>query len=431
MRQWTPARWACQDRAMPSEGGSRRKAQSDSHRAESGWRRHVLPCAVLFAVAVLRWHGALLDPRLAVDESDYTGAFARVAAGEDPYAIPRFLYPPPFALAGAAAERALDTPAGVGERRVVVALRAANVLGAVAIVWISLGWSALAWRPRLAIGCLLLVAWAPIHQSIASGNISLAILGLTLAAVALLPQRAVAAGALLGAGLALKPLAPAIVALLPAWRPAATAEPSRRSARAGWITAATAAVALAAALLCGRELLPRMLAKTTGHLAPGHTVSLWRLLYCLGIDTTPLLLLVLAVAVCAPLLWLRRRTTAELAVLTGTAAIYASPLVWTHTLALTLPGQVLALERAARSWRAAPAASPERSRALLALCVLAALALTIQGSEALVAINNRPLLVQAFYLAPPVLAPAIFAWIALRRGAFLPVPSGIGPTVGQ
>jgi hypothetical protein len=174
-----------------------------------------------------------------------------------------------------------------------------------------------------------------------------------------------------------------------------------------------------------------MLAKTTGHLAPGHTVSLWRLLYCLGIETTPLVLLVLAVAVSAPLLWLRPRTTAELAVLAGTAAIYASPLVWTHTLALTLPGQVLALERATRAWRAASPASTERGRALLALIVLGALALAIQGSEALVAINDRPLLVQALYLAPPVVAPAIFAFVALRRGAPAAVPSGIGPTVGQ
>ena len=48
------------------------------------------------------------------------------------------------------------------------------------------------------------------------------------------------------------------------------------------------------------------------------------------------------------------------------------------------------------------------------VAALAALALSIQGSEALVAINDRPLWIQALYLAPPVLAPAAFAAYALR-----------------
>jgi len=215
---------ACQDRAMPSPDA-----------AQNG-RRTLAALAVLAVVALLRWHTALFDDRLAVDESDYTGAFASVAAGGDPYAIPRFLYPPPFARAGAAAEGLL------GERGVVLALRIANLAGAIAIVWISLGWSGLAWRLRLGIASLLLVAWAPVHQGIESGNVSLAVLGLTLAAVAQLPGRALAAGAMLGLGLAIKPLVPALVALLPAWRP----PPPRR---AGWVAAASAAVTLGVCLL--------------------------------------------------------------------------------------------------------------------------------------------------------------------------------------
>jgi hypothetical protein len=399
---------ACQDRAMPSPDA-----------AQNG-RRTLAALAVLAVVALLRWHTALFDDRLAVDESDYTGAFANVAAGGDPYAIPRFLYPPPFARAGATAEGLL------GERGVVLALRIANLAGAIAIVWISLGWSGLAWRLRLGIASLLLVAWAPVHQGIESGNVSLAVLGLTLAAVALLPGRALAAGAMLGLGLAIKPLVPALVALLPAWRPL----PPRR---AGWVAAASAAVTLGVSLLWGLDLLPRMLAKTTGPLPHGHTVSLWRLLHCLGIEARPLVLLGAAIAVGVPLLLARPRSRSGFAVLAGTAAIYASPLVWTHTLALTLPAQVLALERSAQAWRSAAPGSSQRARAFLLLAVLTALALAIQGSEALVAINDRPLLVQALFLVPPVLAPALFAWVALRRdpGAPEAVPFENGATVGQ
>lgn len=361
------------------------------------WKTHAAALALLLLAGSLRWHQALGDPRLAVDESDYTQAFALAAAGESPYSVPRFLYPPAFAVAGAAAVRAW------GELPVVFALRWLNLLGACLLIWVSLAWTSWRFSVRLALGILLVALWAPVHQGIDCGNISLAVIGFSLAAIAIAERQAVLAGLGLGVSLVVKPLAPAIVALLAAWR-----SPAGR--RPGYLAAGTAlAVAALISLACGPELLPAMLAKTAGHLPPGHTVSLWRLAFCLGVEIRPTVLLALAVAAPLPWIWRRQLSRREFAVVGTTAALYALPLVWTHTLAFSLPAQLLAFERAASGMSPAAGDRAIRRRAVLTLAVLGALALSIQGSEALVAINDRQLWLQALYLTPPVLAPGIFA----------------------
>ena len=224
----------------------------------------------------------------------------------------------------------------------------------------------------------------------------------------------------------MKPLAPASVALLPFWRPASGTRPAAK-----WIAFAAAASTLGVALLWGGALLPRMLDRTATRLPEARSLSLGRLLQCAGLDLPPLLLLVLAVAAGAWLLQLRARPVAGFAVLATTAALYASPLVWTHTLALSLPAQVIAFERLTGAWRRAPAGSPDRRRHGLVLMALGACALAIQGSEALAAIDGGPPLAQALFIAPVVLSPALFAFVALRRGADEPGSFGLAATVGQ
>lgn len=366
------------------------------------WRWHALALLFLLAVGALRWNGALRDPRLAVDESDYTAAFTAISHGENPYEVPRFIYPPAFAVVGAAAAERW------GEMPLVYAFRVLNLLGAAVLIWLSLSITSWSYRIRVGLGAALIALWAPIHQGIDCGNISLAVIGLTLAAMAAIELRsgAAIAGLGLGLGLVIKPLAPAVLALLGPWRSSTGKRVGRRVAALAALTAAALSLAL------GRSLLPVWLAKTGGHLPNGHTVSLWRLLFCVGIDVRPALLLVVVLAVTVPWVWKRELSSSQFLVVATTATLYSLPLVWTHTLAFSLPAQLAAFDRAL-SGSAASGESDRRQRRF-ALAILAALALSIQGSEALVAINNRSLLIQALYLAPAVLAPAAFAVYALR-----------------
>lgn len=385
-------------------------------RLATGWRRAAGAAALLLLVAFARHGSALLERQLGTDEVDYTAAFAAAAAGEDPYAIPRFLYPPAFVLAGAAAQRAW------GLWPTVLLLRGLNLAGAVLVVWSGLAWTAWPDRAKLGVGALLLLGWGPFQQAFAEGNVSLAVVGLLLTALVALPRRPVGAGAALGASLAVKPLGPAIVALLPA------ATPRRVAVRATFAASAGAALTLA----WGAPRLPHMLARTAAELAPRPTVSLWRLAHCAGLDLPPTILL--AAVVLGGWVALRRapRTPAAFAVVASTAALYATPLVWTHTLALSLPAQALAFDRAFASWRGAAEPSAARRRAGYRVAVLAAFALAIQGSAALGVVSGGSRMVEAACLLGPVLAPAVFATAALAREAPAPAPaSGMARPVGQ
>lgn len=381
-------------------------------RGHRKWTTHGAALALLLLAGSLRWQRELGDPHAAVDEGDYTQAFALVAAGESPYSVPRFLYPPVFAVAGAAAVRAW------GELPVVFALRWLNLLGACLLIWVSLAWTSWRFAVRLSVGILLVTLWSPVHQGIDYGNISLAVIGFSLAAIAVAERQPVVAGIGLGLCLVVKPLAPAAVALLATWR-------SVTGRRPGLVAAGVAlAVAVLTSLSFGRELLPAMLARTAEHLPPEHTVSLWRLAFCLGVNIPPTVLLVCAVAAVWPWVWSRRLTARQLAVAGATTALYGLPLVWTHTLALCLPAQLLAFERAIAVLDGEGDRATSR-RAMLTLAILAALALSVQGSEALAAISDQPLALQALYLAPPVLAPAVFAIYGLG-GAGLKLTPFVG-----
>ena len=92
--------------------------------------------------------------------------------------------------------------------------------------------------------------------------------------------------------------------------------------------------------------------------------------------------------------------------------VMVTPLVWNHTLLLTVPLQAMALGLALARWRAA--SEPERRwrRWEAAGIALAVAALTF--AEGATGIDDRGLALQVFATLPPALAPALLAAYVLH-----------------
>ena len=103
----------------------------------------------------------------------------------------------------------------------------------------------------------------------------------------------------------------------------------------------------------------------------------------------------------------------------GLAAVLAVPVIWSHTLLLTLPLQVLALRRAATRRRGLPGADPGSNvsawlRYEGVFVVLAVLAL--QLTEGAGAIDDQSLWLQLPVLVVMMLAgPALMAYVLATR----------------
>ena len=170
---------------------------------------------VALAIA-LRFRGPLFSSAPNTDERVYLRAFRAVAAGTSPYGRAAdqldFYYPPPFARFGAAALAALGP---LGDIPLVALLRAANVAGLVAALWISVRLAPLTDRWRLA-AVVAYVALAPpaLRHGLGAGNLSFAVVGSILLAFWFWPKAPTASGLLLGLGVLVKPIAPAGIALL-------------------------------------------------------------------------------------------------------------------------------------------------------------------------------------------------------------------------
>jgi len=316
---------------------------------------HACALALLFALGLLVHHDDLTRGPLQRDEVIFGRAFAHAAHGESPYAEPGFYYPVPFAVFGAKAFQAL------GERNFFLLLRHANLFGACIVAWLAV--SAAGWRRAVQWGlAALVVAFAfPVRNALGLGNVSLIAIAITLAALALVPELPIAAGILLGAGLAFKPLAMAAVPLLAVvgWKG------SRGALRAALVATATAGGLL---LAFGGRFALEIWQRSEVAPTPNHDLSLGRLLRGFGLPVEGRWLFFAVVAVAALALARRRLPPREeqAAILAGT--LWSLPIVWAHTLLLTLPVQALALERALT-----PSAADRRRRWAVAALVGAAL----------------------------------------------------------
>jgi len=305
---------------------------------------HAGALALLFALGLLVHHDDLTCVPLQRDEVIFGRAFAHAERGASPYAEPGFYYPPPFAVLGAQAFEAL------GERRFFLLLRHLNLLGACVVAWLAV--AATRWRRVMQWGlAALVVAFAfPVVNALGLGNVSLIAIALTLAALALAPERPIAGGLLLGVGLAFKPLAIAAVPLLAVagWKGARGA---LRTALVAVMTAGTLVLTFGGRFAL--EIWQRAEVAPT----PNHDLSLGRVLRGFGLPVEGRWLFFAVVAIAALCLARRRLEPRDeqAAILVGT--LWSLPIVWAHTLLLALPVQALALERAL-----APAPGGQRRR---------------------------------------------------------------------
>lgn len=377
-------------------------------------RLQLLALALLMALAALRYAEGIFDAAPRPDELAYVRAAERLAAGQSPY-HGDYVYLPalPAALAPLAAP--------LGRGGLLALLRAANLLGAAVAIWWSFAWTGLGYGARLCLAALFLVLAEPIRYGLLWGNLSLALAGSLIAAFALWPRRPWLAGLLLGLGVGVKPLAPAAIGALglhrsSAGRPLLTWP--RPWGTAAQLKAAGSATALALSVILLPPYLDEFLALAGGRPAVTRNVSLHRLLHLLGVDAPALLLSALVAATAWALVWTRPLAPFRLQSVAVVLALLATPLVWSHTLLIALPLQVVAATVAIRRWQGRPrqpAARDERLRLLLELVLVAGAIAALLGAQGVGGIDDQPPLVQALVVAPPVLAPAALALYLARR----------------
>ncbi|MEM6454036.1 MAG: glycosyltransferase family 87 protein, partial [Acidobacteriota bacterium] len=336
-------------------------------------RRHALALALLLAVAVVRWGPWLFAATPLDDEAVYLVAFAARAAGEPVY-TGIFFYPPPFADAGAwLLER-------FGTTGVLAVLRAINVAGLALLVWIAAAWLPLGWRGRVLAATLVIALSPAVRLGLQWGNLSFAVAGPLVLGVLWAARRPLTSALMLGLGLVIKPLAPGALVVLAVVRP--------RGAR--WSRQQTAAVlggALALALLLATPGLIDFLDLRGGKGVTARNASLHRVVYSVGhaaVGAAPsalalAALIALATAAIGGWLSLRRRRAcgpASILSLATTVALLATPLLWSHSLLLSLPTQMMAVAIAASRRAQAEDAASRRARDYeIAVVVLRALAI--------------------------------------------------------
>lgn len=346
--------------------------------------------AALFAAAiVVRFAGSLFSATPLGDEGPYLEAMERVAAGARPYGGTGFFYPPVFAVLGA---RLLEA---VGPTGVLAALRIANVAGGAYLLAVSTHFLAprLALEPtrRALVGVAVIALSPAVRLAVEWGNLSLAISGLAIAALLAWPRRPWAAA--LGASLAaaIKPMTAMFLVVLPAERwTRSRRDPEISFDPRPWLAAAALQVA---ALAIGARWLEDFLAQDAGWPEATRNLALHRVLHLAGLEVgaSAIFLVVTGAALLGAIALGRRgpeRAAPVLALAIGTS-IAATPVVWAHTLLLSLPLQARAVHRAARRRaRLVPEASTPWRRFEPAFVVLAVVAL--HATEGIGGIDTAP-----------------------------------------
>lgn len=372
------------------------------------WRWHALALALLVAVLAVSAAPILTSAAPTIDESTYERAFAAVAAGQSPYSIPGYFYPPAFAFAGARAVQALGTD---GARQL---LRCLNVAGAALTCWLAAAWW---WSPspsararvleRLLVALVLMRVSPCVGAGLASGNFSLAAsswINLALHAAHAWPN---VAGLLLGLSLITKPLAAIVV---PVFAGAATAP------RVGRKIASRTVVVAAAVGAGGLLLLPyfRELLEVRLHSGTfGGTISLLRIAWLLGLDLHQGLLLILMApfAFVAGRLWATDRVALICVALA--LVMFSSPATWPYTATVFFPVPVMAVSVVRARLAVRGLSLPPMRGFPLDLVLVGALALAVlflNGG----AFDRLPVWVQITLLLAQLAAPLLLAGFVLH-----------------
>jgi len=359
-------------------------------------RKRVPISVITFLIVVVGggwyWRDAVFSPGERVDEATYSNAGRLAAEGASPYEDTGFLYTPAFALLWNLGERSLGQPAFL------IAYRLASLAGFWLLVWAALEGNPWPW-PIQALLCIALLISPIFLNAFLCGNVTLVVIG-PLAWALLVAERApLRSGFVLGTINALKPLAVVALAILAAPRKAMPF--SRWALKA----ALSAMFTMGLWLLLGYEHLPEMLKLLRGRPEEPFNVSLHRVLLAAHLQIPASLLFLL---VAGGTIWIARGLPDDprkRLLLAGAGTLLAMPVNNPHTFLLTLPIQILALERAVGAWH-----SPSRSgRSLLAspliqVALVAAAIFSVNTATGAVSAADLPLEVHGLVIAIPLLA---------------------------
>lgn len=358
-------------------------------------RRTWLAFFVLVAFGVLRFHQSLFRSSPLSDEVAYEAGFRLLSEGKSPYEHARFLYSPAFAHVGAFAHAV----AGASATR--IALRLANLAGAVTIAWLSFAF-VIDLRRRTVLAAALLAMAPPLVSGVETANLgqlaaALVLLGLT-RAIGDGREKDLFAGLLFALSFLVKPLA--LVATL------VVGIRSRRAALLGLVGFAVTFMVDPANTLV---FFTRGDAAFRGE-ASG---SLFHVFELLGVPI-PSVAITIGVALGAMLL-ARRADASQLFVIATAASVLALPLVWTHSFAIAVPIIVKAYAIHVRRVRAA-GTRDERSRAILGFILVSIGCLVIAVAHVWRGFLELSGPTQAFLVLIPLVTTVLLARETLSSG---------------
>lgn len=366
------------------------------------WWQHTLAVGAIALAAAIRFHAAVGSAEPLGDELAQEGAFRQQAAGQSPYRAGGYVYPPSLLRFGGAL-RHLPLPSPF------LPLRCLTLFGLGILLWTASAWLARGPWPRLSFSVAYAALAPGVRQGVEFGNLSFAVGGMVVLALLVWRRQPVGSGLLLGASLLVKPLAPAALVAVFFHRPPEKGERHR-------LAVAVAVFAAALPLLTDSEL-GAFLRHASDSWVVERTVSLHRFLALVelpGAASALTLLLLVAVGVVAHRCV---HGSERLLAVALAGCVMTTPVVWNHTLVLTLPLQTMAIAIAVDRYRAA-ADADRRWRGWEAAGIgLAVLALTF--AEGATGIDDRGVALQIFATLPPALSPAILAGYVLRSRATL------------
>jgi len=321
---------------------------------------------LVFLAGLIRWWPEVHSSCWTPDGTTYQAGIDLVLRGTSPYEHSVFPYPPPVAVLGAWATQLW------GGDIFRTLFRYANLLGGSAAIWGSMAGTRFPSTIRLALGVIGISLLPAVVSGIHNDNLSLLASGTTIAGLLLWPGNPVLAGACLGFGIALKPIALPALVLLIAHRPTSS---DLRNRLAGGAAILSAAALLAPAPGWFIEGLqhPHALGAADDWATAVMNVSLFRVASALGIKISPFLHL--SMILVATFLFARLRSMNPTQVLAvGICCSFLSlPIVWKHTLLLLTPIPFLAFCSALCSLREKKAEGESASKKGMARLLLVTL----------------------------------------------------------
>ncbi len=349
---------------------------------------------IVAGLLLLRFGDTWLDSETRVDEGIYLLAFEAVTQGRSPFTVDGYLYPPAFAHLGSWSSRWLGME---GSRALLRLLSFCSLL-------VIAGWAVRWWRrfggtganssrnDSLKVWFLvggLLVVSTGVELGVAVANVSFMAIALLWTALEIMERRPVVAGCLLACSVLIKPFAVPAVAVLGVGGWVARHRP--------WLKTSISAGVASLVLNAPSPYLFEMPAARPSSLTDIRAVSIGRILQTLGVECSPLWILVLFTgAICSVAWWrLRRRQDRRLdLVLLCLLGMLGMPVIWSHSLIIFVP---MLCGASALAW-----SRRSEDRGALPWVVLGAAAIIFSESGAL---DLLPALAQAVLLLPPLLAP--------------------------